>query len=55
MFYFSLMVITALSLLRSLFKTYKSLAYQKSIWKYEEADLQSIKGKLDYVDWFFYQ
>ena len=35
------------------FKTYKSLAYQKSIWKYEEADLQSIKGKLDSADWSF--
>ena len=35
------------------FKTYESLAYQTLIWKYEEADFQSIKAKVDSVDWSF--
>ena len=35
------------------FKTYKSLAYKKTIWKYDDANLQSIKNKFDSVDWSF--
>ena len=35
------------------FKTYKALAYEKTIWKYDEANLQLIKNKFDSVDWSF--
>ena len=35
------------------FKTFKSQAYKKTIWKYEEANFQSIKNKFDTVDWSF--
>ena len=35
------------------FKTYKALAYQKTIWKYDEADLTSTKNKFSSIDWSF--
>ena len=35
------------------FKTYKALAYKKTIWKYDEANLQLIENKFDSVDWSF--
>ena len=35
------------------FKTYKALAYQKTIWKYDEADLTSTKHKFSSIDWSF--
>lgn len=35
------------------FKTYKTLSYKKTLWKYEQADLESIKNKLETTDWSF--
>ena len=35
------------------FKTFKALAYQKTIWKYDEADLTSTKNKFSSIDWSF--
>lgn len=35
------------------FKTYKSLSYKKTLWKYEQADLESIKYKLETTNWSF--
>ena len=35
------------------YKTYKAQAYKKTIWKYEEADKNLIKNKLESQDWSF--
>ena len=35
------------------FKTYKTQAYKKTIWKYEQANLHSIQTKMDSFDWSF--
>ena len=35
------------------FKTYKTQAYKKTIWKYEQANLHSIQTKMDCFDWSF--
>ena len=35
------------------YKTYKAQAYKKTIWKYEEADKNLIKNKLESLDWSF--
>ena len=34
------------------FKTHKTLSY-KNIWKYDHADLESIKHKIESTDWSF--
>lgn len=35
------------------FKTYHTQAQKKTIWKYEEADIESIETKLENTDWSF--
>lgn len=37
------------------YKTYKSLAYKKTIWKFDEANTEAIDNKFESTDWSFIQ